>query len=91
MLYFLLLIIIKITEGIYGKNSCCNRRWCFGYDRSRRAAELGADVHLFERNTTLGNKLLITGKGRCNITNLSDIDNIIKNIPGNGKFIYCLK
>ena len=53
-----------------------------------RAAELGADVHLFERNTTLGNKLLITGKGRCNITNLSDIDNIIKNIPGNGKFLY---
>ena len=51
-----------------------------------RAAELGADVHLFERNTTLGNKLLITGKGRCNITNLSDY-NIIKTYRGM-KFLY---
>ena len=53
-----------------------------------RAAELGAKVHLFDSNKTLGNKLILTGKGRCNITNLTDIQNIIRNVPGNGKFLY---
>ena len=35
-----------------------------------------------------GKKLRITGKGRCNITNNIDISEFIKNIPGNGKFLY---
>ena len=37
---------------------------------------------------TLGKKLLITGKGRCNITSSLDITDFIKNIPGNGNFLY---
>lgn len=37
---------------------------------------------------SLGRKLLITGKGRCNITSSLDIGDFIKNIPGNGKFLY---
>ncbi|NPV42387.1 MAG: NAD(P)/FAD-dependent oxidoreductase [Firmicutes bacterium] len=53
-----------------------------------RGAELGAEVHLFERNGILGKKLLISGKGRCNLTNNSDIEEIISNLPGNGSFLY---
>ncbi len=46
------------------------------------------DVMLLEKNGILGKKLLITGKGRCNITNYADNRTIIKNFPGNGKFLY---
>lgn len=53
-----------------------------------RAAENGAAVTLYEKNSALGRKLKITGKGRCNLTNLADTEEIIKNIPGNGKFLY---
>ena len=49
------------------------------------AAENGNEVILIEKNKTLGKKLLITGKGRCNITSSIDIDDFIKNIPGNRK------
>lgn len=52
-----------------------------------RAAENGAQVTLFEKNNRLGRKLSITGKGRCNLTNAADVQEIIKNIPGNGKFL----
>ena len=52
-----------------------------------RAAENGAEVILFEKNNRLGRKLSITGKGRCNLTNAADTAEIIKNIPGNGKFL----
>lgn len=52
------------------------------------AAREGNSVILFERNEKLGKKLYITGKGRCNITNASEIDRIIDNIPGNGNFLY---
>ena len=41
----------------------------------------------FEKNNKLGRKLSITGKGRCNLTNAADTQEIIKNIPGNGKFL----
>lgn len=37
---------------------------------------------------SLGRKMSITGKGRCNITNNTDVENFIKNVPGNGKFLY---
>ena len=47
------------------------------------AAENGNNVILIEKNKTLGKKLLITGKGRCNITSSLDMDDFIKNIPGN--------
>ena len=52
------------------------------------SAEEGNKVILLEKNKTLGKKLLITGKGRCNITSSLDIDDFIKNIPGNGNFLY---
>jgi predicted Rossmann fold flavoprotein len=47
------------------------------------------EVTLLEKNATLGKKLSITGKGRCNITSsLENMDDFIKNTPGNGKFLY---
>ena len=52
------------------------------------ACQKGDEVVLIEKNNTLGKKLLITGKGRCNITSSLNIDEFIKNIPGNGKFLY---
>lgn len=52
------------------------------------AAANGADVTLWERNDRLGKKLAITGKGRCNITNAGTVDDIIKNLTGNGRFMY---
>jgi len=52
------------------------------------AADNGGKVTLIERNRFLGRKLLITGAGRCNVTNASDIQELIANIPGNGRFLY---
>ena len=52
------------------------------------AAKSGADVTIFERNPIIGKKLRITGKGRCNITNAQDPEDIIKNIYKNGNFMY---
>lgn len=52
-----------------------------------KAAENGAAVTLLEKMNRIGKKMLITGKGRCNITNAADIPEIIKNIPGNGVFL----
>ncbi len=49
------------------------------------AGENGNEVIIIEKNKTLGKKLLITGKGRCNITSSIDIEDFIKNIPGNRK------
>lgn len=48
----------------------------------------GKDVLLIEKNKFLAKKLRITGKGRCNVTNASDISEILKNIPTNSKFMY---
>lgn len=52
------------------------------------AAEHGAAVTVLEKMATVGRKLLITGKGRCNVTNIADIPVQIKNMPGNGSFLY---
>ena len=52
------------------------------------SARNGDNVILIEKNNFLGKKLLITGKGRCNITSSIDISDFIKNVPGNGKFLY---
>lgn len=46
------------------------------------------EVILIEKMNSLGKKLLITGKGRCNITSSLDISEFIKNTPGNGRFLY---
>ncbi|MBQ4573296.1 MAG: NAD(P)/FAD-dependent oxidoreductase [Clostridia bacterium] len=54
------------------------------------AAENGADVLLIERNDKIARKVMITGKGRCNVTNDigDDVQKFISNIPGNGRFLY---
>ncbi|MCF7920623.1 MAG: NAD(P)/FAD-dependent oxidoreductase [Candidatus Cloacimonetes bacterium] len=52
-----------------------------------RAASRGKKVCLLEKNPLIGKKILITGKGRCNFTNASDVNNHIANCPVNGKFI----
>lgn len=53
-----------------------------------RAAQRNNEVVLLEKNNRLGKKLLISGKGRCNITNACDINELIENTPGNGNFLY---
>ena len=52
------------------------------------AARRGKKVLLLERNDRLGKKLLITGKGRCNVTNDCDANEILRNIPRNGRFLF---
>lgn len=52
------------------------------------AKNSGNDVILIEKMNSLGKKLLITGKGRCNITSSLNINEFIQNIPGNGRFLY---
>ncbi|MBQ2765392.1 MAG: NAD(P)/FAD-dependent oxidoreductase [Clostridia bacterium] len=52
------------------------------------ASEAGAKVTLIERNYRLGKKLLLPGKGRCNLTNNSDINTHIENTPTNPRFMY---
>ena len=51
------------------------------------AAQSGAQTVILEKMRRPGKKILITGKGRCNITNNCDLQEIIKNIPGNGRFL----
>ncbi|HCT63804.1 MAG TPA: aminoacetone oxidase family FAD-binding enzyme [Lachnospiraceae bacterium] len=53
-----------------------------------KAAENGHEVHIYEKNNKLGKKIYITGKGRCNITNDSDVDTFLNNTPGNPYFLY---
>ena len=52
------------------------------------AAAGGSKVLLLEANDRLGKKLLITGKGRCNVTNCCTSDEVLRNIPRNGRFLY---
>ena len=52
------------------------------------SAQNGNEVTILEKMDMLGKKLLITGKGRCNITSNIPIQDFIKNIPGNGMFMY---
>lgn len=53
-----------------------------------RAAELGLDVLLCEKNPYTGKKLGITGKGRCNVTNNCAVPELLRNIRGGGRFLY---
>ena len=53
-----------------------------------RAAELGARVTLLEKNQRVGRKIMITGKGRCNLTNNCDVRAFIENVPVNPRFLY---
>ena len=52
------------------------------------AALNGHTVSIYEKNNRIGRKLYITGKGRCNITNASDIKTIMENVVSNSKFLY---
>ena len=52
------------------------------------AAENGNEVLIIEKMPSFGRKLLITGKGRCNITSSLYMSEFIKNTPGNGRFLY---
>ena len=52
------------------------------------AAGCGHQVVVYEKNEKLGKKLFITGKGRCNITNAGDMDNLFANVMSNRKFLY---
>ena len=52
------------------------------------AAEMGAEVVLFEKNNRVGKKLRITGKGRCNVTNDCDLNAFLANVPSNPRFLY---
>lgn len=53
-----------------------------------KAAECGNEVQIIEKMPSFGKKLLITGKGRCNITSSLYMSDFIKNTPGNGRFLY---
>ena len=53
-----------------------------------KSKEENNDVTILEKNDILGKKILVTGKGRCNITNGVEISEFINNIHGNGKFLY---
>ncbi|MGE5527619.1 MAG: NAD(P)/FAD-dependent oxidoreductase [Patescibacteria group bacterium] len=52
------------------------------------AARAGARVVLLEKNPGLGQKLLLTGNGRCNLTNQADLQTLVANMPGNGRFLH---
>ena len=52
------------------------------------AAENGAKVALIDKNKKVGKKLLMTGGGRCNVTNSRSVDEILANVPGNGRFLH---
>ena len=52
------------------------------------AARAGANVVILERNERPGRKLLITGKGRCNVTNDCGAQEVLQNTPRNGRFLF---
>lgn len=52
------------------------------------AAMKGSTVHIFEKNEKLGKKVYITGKGRCNVTNACDMEELFGNVVSNAKFLY---
>ena len=52
------------------------------------AARRGLRTALLEKNSRLGWKLSITGKGRCNVTNDSTVQELVASTPGNGRFLY---
>ena len=51
------------------------------------AAEAGARVLLFNKNAKAGRKIMITGKGRCNVTNNCDVQTVLANVPVNPRFL----
>ena len=72
--------ILIIGGGAAGLQAACAA--AFQY------REGGAAISLLEKNEKCGRKLMITGKGRCNVTNHCDLDTLIAHVPKNGKFLY---
>ena len=52
------------------------------------AAENGCATTIYEKNEKLGKKIYITGKGRCNVTNDSDVESLLSHVTRNPKFLY---
>ncbi|HBC90374.1 MAG TPA: aminoacetone oxidase family FAD-binding enzyme, partial [Lactococcus sp.] len=52
------------------------------------ASENGAHTDLIDKNPKVGKKLLMTGGGRCNVTNSHSVEEIIAHVPGNGRFLH---
>lgn len=52
------------------------------------AAQMGQEVIVIEKNNHIGKKLRITGKGRCNLTNNCDLEQVMQNVPRNARFLY---
>lgn len=52
------------------------------------AAKNGHQVELYEKNEKLGKKIYITGKGRCNVTNACDVEDLLKGVVSNSRFLY---
>ena len=73
---------------IFYEQSNSNRRRCRWNDGCIKGSENGHDVTLLEKNEKLGKKLFITGKGRCNVTNASDMETIMSQIVTNPRFLY---
>ena len=71
----------KIKVGIIGGGAA-------GLMAAIFAADGGADVTLIERNSICGRKIRITGKGRCNLTNDCDMNEFLRNVPTNPRFLY---
>ena len=67
---------------------CRRRRRCGWNDGGWCRPENGYRTLLLEKNLRLGRKLIITGKGRCNIVNNCDVPTVIASIPSNGRFLY---
>ena len=72
--------IIIIGGGAAGLMAACGTAY--------RYRDGGAQITLIEKNEKAGRKLMITGKGRCNVTNNCDLDTLIAHVPRNGKFLY---
>lgn len=59
-----------------------------GLVAAARAASLGAPVAILERGREAGRKLLISGKGRCNVTHQAGVQALVEGFPGNGRFLF---
>lgn len=72
--------IVIIGGGAAGLMAACSANFKY--------KDGGATVTVIEKNERPGRKLMITGKGRCNVTNNCGVDTLIANVPKNGKFLY---
>jgi len=73
---------------VSGTDVCVIGGGAAGMFAAGTAASRGARVVLLEKNDRLGKKLLITGKGRCNVTNDCQPDEVLRNVPRNARFLF---